>query len=203
MILLLSIEFDNSTNLIEDWLKYYQANYMRINTNNLVENISFIDPLNDIFELNNGKVLNKSTFNVVYNRKWFINDYLKYFEFKKNDNSNIIQTLKSENEELGKYFKNIFSNAIWVDKPSSISISKLDLLYIAKSFGLNVPNTILTSHKDKLFDFIKENNSKVITKPLLHHYNFEKDNENFSSCKEIVTTKLFENLKDRLSICIK
>ena len=203
MILLLSIEFDNSTNLIEDCLKYYQANYMRINTNNLVENISFIDPLNDIFELNNVKVLNKSTVNVVYNRKWFINDYLKYFEFKKNDNSNIIQTLKSENEELGKYFKNIFSNTIWVDKPISISISKLDQLYIAKSFGLNVLNTILTSHKDKLFDFIKKNNSRVITKPLMHHYNFEKDNENFSSSKEIVTTKLFENLKDRLSICIK
>ncbi len=159
MILILSLSgIELSTEHIIDWLNYYNAKVKRINGDDLKEkefsfNIDNIEETTDFLEIDNVKV--------VWYRRW--TDKV-IFTNKSIDNTSILSIdnhRKSEFNELSKYFYYLLRNKKWISKPSS-NITKSEMLSKAKNVGLEIPNTLITTKKKDLLDFISKNNNIII-----------------------------------------
>ncbi len=193
MILLLSSHLESSTDKIEDWLCYYGHKYLRLNTTSLIPNIVSINLRNSLFYLQDGTTLNPRDFNVVFRRKWYIHDFLRN-ELNNIDAKTLI-SLRTENSEIANYFKNCLCHAKWIDDENRADLNKLDQLRLARRSGLTVPETLVTSNKNQLADFLKEH-KRIITKPLLAHMSFEKEDALFATYTSVITENFFQNLPE-------
>jgi ATP-GRASP peptide maturase of grasp-with-spasm system len=70
----------------------------------------------------------------------------------------------NEYSELKNVFFDQFKDKEWLSSPAEISVSKLKVLGVAKALGFNIPETLVTSSKARLLDFLVE--GRVICKPL-------------------------------------
>jgi len=172
MILILSNPFDATTTEVCFWLDKYNGNYLVLSTDDLYKDFTFRLPNNISFSIFD-KV------NVIWNRRWVI-DSLFNEEYSKDNlvNKGIKQNLHSEIQILDKYFWNQFDDKIWIDKFSSIYVNKLQMLKIAQLMGFNIPDTIITTKKTVLDDFIKQNKS-VICKSISDNIIFDIDEYNY------------------------
>lgn len=174
MILILSsINNEETTNQVIDWLDRYNADYLRINGHDL-EGLSDIsitlgssgvnvayDKQNDLLE----------SIKVIWNRKWRDDDF--YFFLDENKavspylRKQIGTHLSAEFFAGTRALQIAFENKKWLTKPTYLRgfSSKLHILKIANSLGLTTPNTLVTNNKKVLKKFI-ESEKVAITKSL-------------------------------------
>jgi ATP-GRASP peptide maturase of grasp-with-spasm system len=174
MILILSsVNNEETTNYVIDWLKNYKADFTRINGHDLESNSDI-----DVSLENSNLLLNSSLFKkpldkikIVWNRKWRDDDFYFFLD----ENKLIKPYLR---KQLGGHLSSEFfagtralqialKSKKWLTKPAYFrhSTSKFDVIKAAKSFGLTVPNTLVTNNKKALSRFIVKNGS-LITKSL-------------------------------------
>jgi len=202
MILILSVDWDISTDKIEDWLIYHKANYLRVNTNSLPVDVAEANLFDGVFEFTNGLRLVSKEIDLVYFRKWFPNNYItKIPELSEAKNPEIIQHLKTENAEFSSYFINSFKNAKWIDNYIYASVNKLDQLIAAKDCGINVPGTVLTRKKENLKKFI-DVNTKVISKPIISTILYPYNGSYFSTYAELITPEFFHLLPEEFQLSL-
>jgi ATP-GRASP peptide maturase of grasp-with-spasm system len=182
-IVIYSLEIDNSTNEIIDWIKYFNSSVTIYRCNDL-ENLdcSFLN-LNNIF----------------YNRKstHFFENNQRGLQIQKNDSKlKLLSHLKNESlKELKAYIEyTIISNRTTViGNKKDNKINKLEQLDFAKKAKLKTPKSLVTSSKKELMNFFyKETNGLVINKPLYNGIMVNYKNNIFAS----YTTKLD---KDRIN----
>jgi uncharacterized protein (UPF0333 family) len=175
---------DKSTDVIIDWLKYYQESI-------LIERISENKDL-----LNSQDLLNKDT---IYFRKYrhllsgANNNNTKCFE-NKDDLSKYLKDL-SHNELsiiIEYYFRSDNKQIIGNKEP--FAENKLNQLEKAQKVGLNTPKTLIANEKCKLVDFIKELNSNIIVKPLYNAVFFDYNKELFGSYTKKLDEKIIQKL---------
>lgn len=179
MILILSHEhLDEPTNYIIDWLLYHNANFIRLNGSDFsfTSNLK-IDLIDNTVRDNNGRVISAADINVVWYRRWVAPSEKKtYFgSFLENgftdDETLLIETYNKYLQQESTIYTNgifsIFKDKLWIPKPNKArgNINKLDVLLRAKDVGLKIPNTIVTSCKKDVIDFLAANGS-IITKPI-------------------------------------
>ena len=109
MILLLSTDSDYSTDLIEDWLVLFNADYCRINCSLFCHGILFCDPFDTVIKLDNNITINTIDVNVVFNHKWQVNDYFKLNGIN-SIHLEIKNSIKREIEEFDFFLKNKFND---------------------------------------------------------------------------------------------
>ncbi|CAM1356380.1 grasp-with-spasm system ATP-grasp peptide maturase [Tenacibaculum ascidiaceicola] len=181
MILILSDQFDQSTNVVIDWLKYFNVPFFRINENDLCEIVEIsIGSINRILIKINNKVIDLNEVSSYWYRrgqfkikipKFLANNETAIFESKinKNTNEEIITIVEFVNifldnkRSLGRYFDN-FTN-------------KLSNLRTAKLCGLSVPETIISSKKKQIKSFYVREKEEIITKALSQTIMFSKPKE--------------------------
>lgn len=175
MIVILSDSEDESTNRVIEWLHHLKKEYMRINPTDEI-NISKIDfkyklP-NIYFSVNNGNLLQTKDITSHWYRRGHLNiDTLKYNRVKLKDK--FLDKLIKQNflAEIGT-IKELFLFILEQLNNKSIGSyytrdnNKLIHLSIAKSIGLDVPNTIICTNKDEFTQFYSSNNFEIITKPI-------------------------------------
>lgn len=218
MILILSHEhLDEPTNCIIDWLLYHNANFKRLNGSDFsfASNLK-IDLVENTIRDNNGQILSPSDISVVWYRRWVAPLEKKtYFEnfLKKgftNDETLLIETYNKYLQQESTIYTNgifsIFKDKFWIPKPSKArgNINKLDVLLRAKDTGLKIPNTIVTSSKEDVIEFL-ESNGSIITKPIYEANTFrykeiekplltaEVTNEDIKEFPETFFPSLFQN----------
>lgn len=198
MILIISLDLDTATDEIERWLRYYQADFIRINASSLSTDLKYVDPFEDIFEFRNGMYIDPAGISVVYMRKWFPNDHLKLHAIDPLYNT-VTQSIRQENEVLGQYFKSRLKHARWIDDERYTRISKMEQLLLAKSCGIKVPQSIITSRKEVLTAFIRSAKTPVITKPFAAHFSWNVEQTLYSSYTEIVDDAFIDRLPEEFS----
>ncbi|WP_312752611.1 grasp-with-spasm system ATP-grasp peptide maturase [Epilithonimonas hominis] len=164
MILILSREIEESlTCRVIDYLESYNANYFRINGEDLFnKKVIFEYVLNRetaTWELNiktNDRHINSKDIKCV----WFRRNFFQLSDL--NDHPVINDFLKSELNILYSTFETIISNAFWLNKPSDRRVNKLFMLQKACENGLQTPKSYITNHKNG-FENIKDD---IITKPI-------------------------------------
>lgn len=170
MILLLSEERDISTDNVVEWLHYYNAEFVRINTtqSNLIRSLR-IDQSGTSILFENDYV-NVSDIDSIWFRRGsfrFISEFFKYSEKSEDVNSQILRQVYSDTQVFSYYlYQALSENAYTINHPAKYNLNKLMVLDIAKRCGLTTPDTIVTKSKEELERFQKVTSKKLITKQL-------------------------------------
>ena len=177
MVLIISNEYELSTDSVIDWLVHYQIPFVRINEKTQVDvyNIS-VDPqgqtddielvLNDHFQQN--RHLKLSDVQSVWYRRGGINisthrGPVKLFN---EDALQILhQYLFEEKKELEYVIYQLLKKKKHLNTYYDDEINKIEALKVAKRCGLDVPDTLVTSSREAYQHFRKKH-SELITKAL-------------------------------------
>lgn len=162
MILIFSVHGDVSTDKVIDWLDYKGANYLRINSADIVKNAFSIHFSAEEIEFKSSK-LKFDEIKSCWIRKWRALDALSIF----GDENNKIehQIANNLNEELLGVLhatESVLEKAFWLSPVSALNPYKMKQLAIAKSCGLSIPESIITNTKQH----IAESEQHHITKPI-------------------------------------
>jgi glutathione synthase/RimK-type ligase-like ATP-grasp enzyme len=178
MIYIYSSRDDQTTNNIIDWFCKYKIAYRRINSTDF---LSFVN-----LNINQPK-----TKDVHWFWKWSALNFLQEKQYANLSNNQIIANALTE--EYTKLFSSYFDNCSGrvINHPRFITIDKFSQLNIAQQCGLQIPATILTSHKETLSSFY-HTYGKIITKnltatPILHF-----NNKYYQTFTSIVTEQFIE-----------
>ena len=198
MILILTIDNDISVDRVEEWLLVYQGNYLRVNSGGFNRGLRYIEPFsNTVFEFDNDVRLDARNVNVVYNRKWFPNEYLNRIAINDNKDWSLVDFLKRENNEFNYFFFNALNEAKWINTHKASGINKLDQMLLAIAVGLRVPDSIVTSEKAKVAAFFEKHNGKIITKSLVARLNIKFDGDSYANYTTAVDEAFLSELPER------
>lgn len=165
MIFIFSQPHDTSTNLVIDWLYYYDQKTIRINSYS-----EFFHHFGTVkIENNKNNSLGNLTkkISIWYRRRGVL---AAPFPTNKIDQSLIYQfgeNLRSELKILFEYtFEKINKNAVAIlGSEKGSRLNKLRVLDIAQSIGLNIPKTLITNRKTAIIEFLQSEKS-IITKAI-------------------------------------
>lgn len=171
MILIISSEEDNSTNLVIRWLKYFNKNFIRINgtTNVSLSKLVVSDTetdfeliLNDSFHQN--KKLLYSEITSVWYRRGFIHIVTNAFENNQLE-LYLRRFLIRENEHIENFIYHLLGfkrhiNTYFDDQ----EVNKIEVLLKAKECGLKIPDTLVSAKRESFYKFIDANSNGIISK---------------------------------------
>ena len=169
MILILSQEFEPSTDKVMNWLDYYNQDYFRLNDSDLIY-IKKVELKNDYFNFLlevNGTLIDLKNISCYWYRRGFLNPmYSKKFIENTNNLYHSLNNYMDEEknklvETLNLYLKKVPHIGSYLDN----NINKLENILIANRCGLDIPDTIITSSKKELMEFVVKH-KLVITKPI-------------------------------------
>lgn len=168
MILILSQEFDPSTDEVINWLEYYGVKYFRLNDTDIckIKSVELKNgDLNFMIEANSKKISLNKLSSYWYRRGLFNIDYSKKIKEKNELHRSLNKFIEDERNKLEeiihKYLKKIPHIGSYLDN----RINKMESLIIASNCGLTIPATVITSSKKELRNFITKHKA-VITKPI-------------------------------------
>ena len=145
---------DTSIDHVLDWLEFYNVPYKRYNPDTFFNNYPTLSTID-----------NNDSFNhqLFWYYKW--NNSLKIDSFMDNESftNGIQKRLDKEREILFNIFwKNVPVNNT-INHPLNAKIDKYTQLIMAKKIGLDISNTLLTSKKEDVLSFRKDN-TNIVTK---------------------------------------
>lgn len=196
MILIFSNrKLEESTNKIINWLTFYNAEFTRINFEDLYETIHIEE--GNIYI--NNKILDISKINVCYYRRFFNDDIFSIFsnkEFKYNDSvASFDISLKSETAQIAGYIFKKLESLPWISNPlTQIRVNKLYILEVAKELQFNIPEYIITTRKKDLVSFYKKNNEQIISKSISDVSSIYMDNYFFNFLTQRVSSDFIETV---------
>lgn len=197
MVLIISGEEDACTSLVIDWLLRNQTDFLRINCEDKIEVLS-VDVQN--FEesefLLQGKKMKISDFSGI----WYRRSHLSFKKFEKVNFSEITISnsinfqLNSERQVLKEFFlKELKKHSL--NSQLDNDLNKLEVNKLCDKFGITTPKTILTSQKESLVAF-KKNNGQIITKNFTPGVFIKNEEFRLGSGTILVTDEIISDLPD-------
>lgn len=171
VILVNSEEDDSPTNTVLEWLNYKGYDTVRINENDFVS-LNFISLSNEVdidFEIvfrSQGAL----RFSDIHSY-WYRRGNVDMHSFKDTHNGlsefeeGILKQLKNESFYLKRFFHLALNSKFNINSVFDNNYSKLFNLNLAKSVGLSIPNTLITTSRKSVLDFFEQNES-VVTKAI-------------------------------------
>lgn len=185
MILIISSEYDVTTNKTIAWLSSLNAKYTRLNS----QNVSSLDS----FHINNNSSsklkinsIDSTTISVIWHRR----GRLRHIPLNLNNFKEISHYLKKEEDSLIKsieFFLKHNSNYIG-SYLKEIENYKINHLLHAKKVGLTIPKTLITTKKNELFKFYSKH-KKIITKDIRYPVQISFPNGHLSSSGTFILKK--------------
>ncbi|WP_439479930.1 hypothetical protein [Chryseobacterium aquaticum] len=205
MILLISAENDTMTDEICSWLSYQDKEFVRLSENQQITKV-FFDFSNNIFTISiNDNDYNLSEFKSVFYRNGGV-----YYDVPKMEIDDALvefynSELKSVTEFIFYYLninrKYIFGNLF------NKTVNKLEVLFLAKSLGLRIPDTYILSQlkdlanieisQDYITKAISEMKPIFIENELYLNYTHEIDLNNTQGRKENIMPSLIQKKINR------
>jgi ATP-GRASP peptide maturase of grasp-with-spasm system len=187
MVLIISDNKDQSTCDVIDWLKYIGTSYLLLADNEtfsiieMAPNGSFIVQIRDI-------LLKSEDISTVWYRRGFlklprisINAYTR----DQNISELFCSFFHQEQTGLVDFFHDNLNKIKSINNQNTGSLNKLSVLQKAEECGLSIPNSIITSYKAVLKQFLKKND-QVITKAGIGDISFFTEQYVFSAYTELV-----------------
>ncbi|EZH72138.1 hypothetical protein ATO12_24690 [Aquimarina atlantica] len=177
MVLILSRESaEITTDVVMDWLHYYDVKYFRLNGEDLVNGKCIIN-----FHLDDTKT--KWYFTVQYEDIFFDSDMINAVWFRRSfdwdiekrfweppstiEHYKFLEELnrhhQSEIRAVYNLIEEVLKDKYWLNQPSKSGSDKFKVLKVAKQIGFKIPNTLITNNLNHLSDFI-HTNKNCITK---------------------------------------
>lgn len=174
--LILTTELDKTTDIVIDWLNYFNIKVIRINKEDCIEKINFSLSGN----INSLKIKTKEKYFEVKTDDnytfWYRKGRFKHGweENNKNDNELVTNYLSSEWSSFNTFLIKWLSvnSQRYLGEYYFNEINKLEILMYAQQCGFKVPSTLIVDNKD---DFYKSKISPKISKPLQNSLHIHSD----------------------------
>lgn len=183
MTLILSIESDLSTTEVQFWLKHYKVENIRISDKDMLsldsleisneqedKTVLWILNAQKPFRLYLHKIKNywyrRGEFNIAFER-FYANETMDILTV-----STWNKMLKREHDQLSAYFDFSLTTDQSLNSFKDNELNKLNVLNVAKGFGLAVPPTIVTNKKKSLEHFFNLH-GEIITKAVWNGQDFQ------------------------------
>lgn len=171
MVVVFSINEDNSTEDVVDWFDHYGENFYRINN---------IDDINSFIEKHQ-MLLIPETENAVTS-VWYRKSPSKSLTTNVFNNPNTDRSVRlfaySEQNGLFESLFSLLGEKEWLNHWSNSSPAKFHQLLLASKCGLNVPATYVTNSKEQLLDFMSHHASMIV-KPIQDVESIELDGKRY------------------------
>lgn len=173
MILILSDEQEPTTEMIIDWLIYFEKDFVRISQNDVLH-VKKIYQTGEGFEA----IFSYEKFNIYreidtqnITSYWYRRSQLELnFTDLDIDNKDVKKILLeynySEYKSLVRILYDILNRKKHINRYDDNFISKIGLLESAKTVGLKTPETLICSDKNDLVNFYNRFQGNIITKPI-------------------------------------
>lgn len=185
MVGILSASSDTNVDYVIAWLQEYEYEYVRINADEVLDPGFYFDIIHDKLIINNEEVP-VSNINVLWYRKFGGFSKTRYFKTVKDDiKHSDLQQLSSEYNSILVGIISLFKGKKWITSPWLAHLNKIDILRLAKNYGITVPQSWILSDKNNI------PNISVITKSVFEPHFIEVEAGFYS-----MFTKVFEDSKD-------
>ncbi|NIF06236.1 hypothetical protein F3J23_12380 [Chryseobacterium sp. Tr-659] len=148
MILLISLDNDTMTDEICTWLSYQNKEFVRLSENQYINKV-FFDFKNNIFKISIGEIeYNLEDFKSVFYR----NGGVYYDTITGEIDSNLVDFYNSELKSISGFIYYCFKvNGVRIfGNLFTKEVNKLEVLFLAKSLGLKIPDTYILSRLNDL-----------------------------------------------------
>ena len=205
MILIISTsQIEESTNEVVEWLRFYNAAFMRFNGD-------AFDPYsgNISFEINNSrkKLSSEQRFDavkVIWFRRWGYS--VPQTNYVLNANAELSALVRSDLQEeyniMQDYFFKTLHNKKWLNHPADLyRVNKLNVLSVAVQAGLAVPSTLITGSRAKLAEFYNANRKKIICKNIGDTSTYSMNGANMQVFTHLLTLDEINALPEKFFPC--
>jgi ATP-GRASP peptide maturase of grasp-with-spasm system len=144
MILILSVDTEASTDLVIQWLKYYNHPYRRINAGDFVKGELFFDVSKKEFRINGNRLV-LGDIGAVWLRKFYGFRSIRHFRKFREMQITPADLLEKEYHIFFDLLFYLLEEKNWLVHYRSISLNKPVVLAKALAAGLRVPETFITN----------------------------------------------------------
>lgn len=196
MVLILSSPDDLSTNDVIDWLRYYDIPFLRISVNDIItyKSVTIGNAQFNIEFSINEKNYSLYDFTAFWYRRSHYNIFIAKIIENNTISKQINRHLQVETNEIHKLFTNYICEKS-INNHHDITINKLDVLKLATTLDLKIPDTLIATKRTAVFHFMRKH-SKIITKNFSQGIFIHNKNESFNSITNIVTKEIFNLLPE-------
>ena len=196
-ILIISSQYDVTTNIVVSWLNKFDSKYIRFNTETQ-------STLNSLSIKNSGVSLYINNFDlsfvkILWHRRGRLRHIPNMITNKNNKQLNFY--LKKEEDSLIKSIELYFKSKIKYigSYIKEVENYKMYHLIEAQKCQLKIPNSIITTSKKELLTFYQRFN-KIITKDIRYPFNLKTNKHNLSSKGTfVINLDMFDNLNDNFA----
>lgn len=165
-ILICSDEKEGTTDIVCDWLNYFNKSFIRISYFDKIKilNTKLLNDDVDIeFQINNQVYFLSEIQSYWYRRSRLGFEGIGLIEEKSEFDLMMNIILPKEYENVIQFFKKRLNEKARLNKEEDNNVVKLDVLFWAQKFGLQIPSTLITDKKSDLHFF---EDSQIITKAI-------------------------------------
>lgn len=200
MILIISVDNDTMTDEICTWLSYQNKEFVRLNENQHINKV-FFDFKNDVFKISIGEIEYKlEDFKSVFYR----NGGIYYSTITGEIDSNLVDFYNSELKSISEfiyYYLRVIGVRVFGNLFTK-EVNKLEVLFLAKSLGLKIPDTYILSILNDLRQInispayitkaVSEMKPIIVENDLYLNYTHEVDFKNTLDKKESIIPSLIQ-----------
>jgi len=201
-VLIFSEERDASTNDVVEWLSFLDHNVYRVNGEDVITNIN-LDINTDCIDLSfcvRGNEINLNEIDSVWFRRGeFI--FSRKLPFLNNLDIKIQKAIAhnlhhEELETLEAFVNNYLYDKNCIGNASKSTLNKLLALKTAKEVGLQVPVSRISSEKEELLSFFKNQEENCITKGVQDILSFTVENKGYHYATTKIAKEDLEEMGD-------
>lgn len=210
VILIITDEDEPTTDLVIDWLNYYDHEFIRISAMGkiyvkkiYINNLEF-EAIFDYVTSDHVISIDTKYIKAYWYRRSYLNIGCEFINDIYCEN-NIIKVLNSykydENKSAIIFLNKILNRKKSINKFEDNDISKLNVLNIAQGLGLMIPDTLVCDSKKDLMEFYIKHSGAIVTKSIgdptsFYKYNFHCNTSTVDICNypEIFSLSLFQQM---------
>lgn len=203
MVVIMSNRYETTTDYVIDWIKHYDTNYLRLNTEDEIH-------LNDIelnseegfkrFELSvNGKIYDLTNTTAFWYRK---GEPKISYELPQDTNldSYILEEIKHhlemESNKLNQLLYYYLKTKRSLCSFYGARVNKLIILSLASQVGLDIPSSFITTKKKSIEQKINQK-SEIVTKGIWENFYLQKKQEFYQTYTEAVRLNNLDKMENR------
>lgn len=196
MILIFSSSEDSSTNEVLKWLKYFKSPFSRVNNIDLCDQQDFEIYLSNKKNILCFKGINSSNnYTSIWIRRGGFTFSLPLIQENKLKKKEIQHHFVNEYRSLISYINDYFDEKTRLGSFNFFEINKLVSLKLAKKVGLKIPDTIITTNKNILIDFLNSH-EYIITKNIQDILIFGDKDDFYFTYTELILFDVINSLPD-------
>jgi ATP-GRASP peptide maturase of grasp-with-spasm system len=195
MLLILTEAFEESTDLVLEWLLHYKIPFFRINQEDKVT-LQEMNISNEAFSfsivVNDAVSIHANEITAFWYRRGFLHTPYSYQQdhfFTDNPQlaKDINQNLYTELQNLKQVLYEYLDNRAHINSFASRNNNKLQHLQLAAGLGLKVPHTLVCTQKANLRSFYEQHPDGIIVKPNSSGFFFKTEEEGITEDYAVYT----------------